>query len=183
MVSSSRFLTAPTYIPPPGKTTGAKKAKAMVAAASRVSKKRAPPNPPGPSEEVVVAAELIAKSVLEFKSEIAKLARCNQDQQKLDKVNTLIRLGMTEEAVSSMAFYIAQKKKEVQEVEVVHQPSRPTPAPVCGATTSPAPDSPCSNQSTVMDGGSVNLLLESEEEELVEPRWGQELQLYIFFVQ
>ena len=72
----------------------------------------------------MVAAELIAKSVLEFKSEIAKLAGCNQDQQKkLNEVNTLIRLGMTEEAVSSMAFYTAQKKKEVQEVEVVHQPS------------------------------------------------------------
>jgi hypothetical protein len=108
--SSSRFLTAPTYVPPPGRPTGTKKAKAM-AAAARASKKRIPPSSQPTPTDVVVAAEIIAKSVLEFKSEIAKLAGSNQEQLKLDEVNTLIRLGMTEEASASMAAFTAEKKR------------------------------------------------------------------------
>jgi hypothetical protein len=123
-VATGRFLTESTYAPPPGKTTGTKKAKAMLAVARSSSKKKAALCTPCPPSQFSVAAELVAKSVSEIKNEIAKLAGTTQDQLRLDEdklkleevklrleeVNTYIRLGMREEAASSMAAFSAVKR-------------------------------------------------------------------------
>jgi hypothetical protein len=171
-----RFLIAPTYAPPPGKTTGTKKAKAMLAAA-RASRKNLPAPPP-PSQ-VSIAAELVAKSVSEMKFEIARLAGTTQDQLKLDEeklkleevklkleeVNTYIRLGMKEEAASSMAAFSAVKKRLVEDRLVV------VPAPAEGPevedqSLNKDEETECSENlvHNKDDGASVNLLQEPEEE-------------------
>jgi hypothetical protein len=66
---AGRFLsTASTYAPPPpGKTTGTKKAKAILAA-TKASKKKGIAQTPPPSQ-VSLAAEIVAKSVIDMHKE------------------------------------------------------------------------------------------------------------------
>jgi hypothetical protein len=179
--STGRFLTASTYGPPPGKTTGTKKAKALMAAA-RKTKKNVPAPPPS---QVSVAAEIVAKSVSEIKSEIAKLAGTTQDQLKLDEeklkleevklkleeVNTYIRLGMREEAAASMAAFSAVKKRleecrtaAAQQEDKEEQQDGPSDSEhVSHLPTSPSTNIPsceeCTNKNRETDG-SVNLLVD-----------------------
>jgi hypothetical protein len=180
----ARFLIAPTYAPPPGKTTGTKKAKAMLAAARASKKKNLPPPPPS---QVSIAAELVAKSVSEMKFEIAKLAGTTQGQLKLDEeklkleevklkleeVNTYIRLGMKEEAASSMAAFSAVKKRLAEARLVARTPSVVEGPAFEEESSNKDEETVCSGDDPVQetecnsnkdDGASINLLQPEEEE-------------------
>jgi hypothetical protein len=173
-----RFLTAPTYAPPPGKTTGTKKAKTMLAAA-RASNKKKSPCTPSPSISVFCCCRTSCKighQVSERKSEIAKLAGTTQDQLRLDEdelkleevklkleeVNTYIRLGMREEAASSMAAFSAVKRS-LTEGRVVVEGSQDDVVEVVEPRTTYQEES-LGHDKEDAGGASVNLLNNPEEE-------------------
>jgi hypothetical protein len=175
-VAPGRFLTASTYAPPPGKTTGTKKAKALQAAARASKRKGLLPQEPPPPSQASVAAELVAKSVSEMKIEIAKLAGASHDQLKLDEeklkleevklkleeVNTYIRLGMTEEAASSMAAFSAFRKKLLEDrLTVTCEEEQQEPK-------KKEEDDCCSSNLLEEPGNASVNLLEEEQEDIKE---------------